>query len=123
VESIKFIIKENNHMATLPHAAHGDVLSVVQIAPKYEGKGDARHIVGSQFHALLLFDNCARVQITILGLDSAKFPSPEEIAERNMKLDFLKVRFSDLVITYRGGDFGAINYRGTASNAEIVQGK
>lgn len=110
-------------MATLPHAAHGDVLPVVKIGPKYEGKGEARHIVGTQLSALLLFDNCACVTITILGLDPTSFPAPEVVTERNMKLDFLKVRFANLVITFTGGDYGSITYRGTASNAEIIQGK
>lgn len=38
-------------------------------------------------------------------------------------MDFLKVRFTDLVITFSGGDYGAINYRGTASNVEILPNK
>ena len=110
-------------MATLPPSAHGDTLPVVKIGPKYEGKGEARHIVGTQFHALLLFDNCAQAPITILGPDPTLFPTPEVVAERNLKMDFLRVRFTDLVITFSGGDYGAINYRGTASNVEIIQGK
>lgn len=112
-----------NYMATLPHPAHGDTLHIVKISPKYEGKGDARHIVGTQFHALLLFDNCAQATIAVLGLDLGKMPTPEVIADRNMRLDFLKVRFTDLVINYFGGDYGTIRYTGTASGAEIIQGK
>lgn len=110
-------------MATLPHAAHGDVLSVVKISPKYEGKGEARHIIGTQFHALMLFDNCAQATIVVLGLDPDKMPAPEVITDRNMKLDFLKVRFTNLVINYFGADYGSIRYPGTASGAEIIQGK
>ena len=109
--------------STLPHAAHGDVLPIVKISPKYAGKGEARHIIGAQLHALLTFDNCAQAPITIEGLNPASLPAPEVVAERNMKLDFLKVRFTDLVITFSGGDYGAINYRGTASNAEILPSK
>lgn len=63
-------------MATLPFAAHGDTLPIVKIAPKYEGAGDARHIAGTTVTALLLFDNCATVSITIPGLDAAKLPAP-----------------------------------------------
>lgn len=48
-------------MATLPFAAHGDTLAVSKISPKYEGSGEARHIIGAQVTALLLFDNCAQV--------------------------------------------------------------
>lgn len=110
-------------MATLPHAAHGDTLPIVKIGPKYEGKGEARHIIGTQFHALLLFDGCAHAPITVLGLDPTALPSPEIVAERNMKMDFLKVHFSNLVITFNGGEYGAINYRGTASNADILPSK
>lgn len=110
-------------MATLPRSAHGDTLPVVKIVPKYEGKGEARHIVGTQLYALLLFDNCAQAPITILGPDPTLFPTPEVVTERNLKMDFLKVRFTDLVITFNGGDYGAINYRGTASNAEILPNK
>lgn len=108
-------------MSTLPRAAHGDVLPIVKISPKNEGKGDARHLAGTQFNALLLFDNCAQVPIVIQGLDPAKMPAPEAIAERNMKMDFLKVRFTDLTINYFGADFGGVRYSGTASSAEIVK--
>lgn len=107
-------------MATLPPAAHGDTLPIVKIAPKYEGAGDARHIAGTTVTALLLFDNCATVSITIPGLDAAKLPAPEVVTERNMKLDFIKARFTDLVISFSGGDYGAIRYRGTASGIEIL---
>lgn len=110
-------------MATLPKVAHGDTLYVAKIGPKFEGKGEGRHLVGTQFHALLLFDNCAQVPITVPGLDSSKFPSSEAITERNMKLDFIKIRFTDLTINYTGGDYGAVNYRGTATNAEILPSK
>lgn len=112
-----------NYMATLPHPSHGDTLPIVKIGPKYEGKGDARRVVGTQFRALLLFDNCAHATIVVLGPDPTKFSAPEVVTERNMKLDFLKVRFTDLVINYFGGDYGAIRYTGTASGAEIVQSK
>lgn len=37
-----------------------------------------------------------------------------------MKLDFLKARFSDLVITFSGGDYGAIRYKGTATGVEFL---
>ena len=107
-------------MATLPASAHGDILPIVKIVPKYEGRGEARHIVGTQLTALLLFDNCAHAPITILGLDAAKLPSPQMIAEHNMKLDFLKVRFTDLAITYRGGEYGTVIYNGTANGAEVL---
>ena len=115
--------QKGNPMATLPHSAHGDTLPVVKIGPKYEGKGEARHIVGTQLYVLLLFDNCAQAPTTVLGPDPTLFPPPEVVAERNMKADFLKARFTDLVITFSGGDYGAINYRGTASNAEILPNK
>lgn len=107
-------------MATLPFAAHGDTLPIVKIAPKYEGAGDARHIAGTTVTALLLFDNCATVSITIPGLDAAKLPAPEVVTERNMKLDFIKARFADLVISFSGGDYGAIRYRGAANGVEIL---
>ena len=58
-------------MPTLPHTAHGDTLFVVKIAPKNEGKGEARHTVGTQFNGLLLFDNCAQATIIVPGLDPA----------------------------------------------------
>lgn len=109
--------------STLPHLAHGDELIVTKIEPKNEGVKENRHVVGVQFRGLLLFDNCAHVTIVVKGLDPAKFPSPEVITERNMKLDFLKVRFTDLVITFTGSEYGSVTYRGTASNAEIIQGK
>lgn len=107
-------------MATLPFASHGDTLPLVKIAPKYEGSGDARHVVGTVFTALLLFDNCAQVPITVLGLDASKLPDPEVVTERNMKLNFIQARFTDLVISFSGGDYGAIRYRGTASGIEIL---
>lgn len=42
------------------------------------------------------------------------------IYERNVSLNFLKVRFTDLVVTFSGGDYGAIRYKGTATGAEII---
>lgn len=107
-------------MARLPKAAHGDTHIVTKIAPKYEGSGESRHVVGSVADIMLLFDNCARVPVTILGLDVTKLPSPEVVTERNVKQDFLKARFTDLEITFSGGDFGAIRYKGTASGVEFL---
>lgn len=107
-------------MSTLPFVAHGDTLPVVKVSPKYEGAGTTRHLVGTQFEGLLLFDNCAKVPISIPGLDASKFPSPEIVTERNMKRDFLMARFSDLVITFSGGDFGTVRYKGTASGVEFL---
>lgn len=112
--------ERTNIMATLPFAAHGDTLPLVKVSPKYAGSGDTRHIEGTVVHVLLLFDNCAQIPITIPGLDAAKLPAPEVVTERNMKLDFIKARFTDLVISFSGGDYGAIRYRGTASGIEIL---
>ncbi len=107
-------------MAQLPFAAHGDTLPVVKISTKYEGSGAARHEVGVQFNALLLFDNCAQVPITVPGLDIAKFPSAEVVTQRNMKMQFFVARFRDLTITFSGGDFGVIRYKGTATGVEFL---
>lgn len=105
---------------TLPAAAYGDTLPIVKIAPKYEGKGDARHIVGTEVTAPLPFDNMALVPITIPGLDAATLPSPETVAERNMKLDLLMGKFQGLVIEYSGGDFGSIRYKGRAAGVTFT---
>lgn len=107
-------------MATLPFASHGDILPIVKIGPKHEGKGEARHIAGSLIHALLPFGSCAQVPITIPGLDATKLPAPEVVTEHNMKLDFIKARFTDLTISFSGGDYGSIRYSGTASGVEII---
>ena len=106
--------------STLPHAAHGDCHAVIKVSPKYEGSGDARHIVGTSIDIMLLFDNCARVPVTIIGQDPMKLPSPEVVTEHNMKMNFLKARFTDLVITFSGGDYGTIRYKGTASGVEFL---
>ena len=107
-------------MALLPFAAHGDTLPVVKISSKFEGTGTARHEVGTQFHALLLFDACAQVPIVISGLDASKFPEPEIVNQRNMKLQFLVGRFQNLSISFSGGDYGSIRYKGTASGVEFL---
>ncbi len=107
-------------MAQLPFAAHGDTLPVVKISTKYEGSGAARHEAGVQFNALLLFDNCVAVPIVVPGLDISKFPSTEMVTQRNMKMQFLIARFRDLTITFSGGDYGAIRYKGTASGVEFL---
>lgn len=107
-------------MATLPFAAHGDTLPVVKLAPKYEGVGEARHVVGVQATVLLLFDGCAQAPITVLGMDPAKLPTLELMTERNIKLDFIKARFTGLTISFSGGDYGSIRYRGTASGIEFL---
>lgn len=104
----------------LPRAAHGDTLPVVKVERAFKGKGEARHEVGSKLTAMLLFDSCAPVQITIPGLDISKLPSPDIVAERNMKMQFLIARFRELEITIRGGDFGTVVYTGTASGVEFL---
>lgn len=107
-------------MAQLPFAAHGDTLPVVKIATKYEGSGPARHAVGVQFNALLLFDSCATVPIVVPDLDATKFPSTDVVTQRNMALQFLVARFHDLVISFSGGDYGTIRYKGTATGVELL---
>lgn len=107
-------------MAFLPHAAYGDNLPVVKVEKAYQGKGEARHEVGSKLTAMLLFDCCAPVQITIPSLDISKLPSSEVVSARNQKMQFLVARFRDLEITFRGGDFGTVVYSGTASGVEFL---
>lgn len=106
--------------STLPFAAHGDTLPVVKISPKFEGSGAARREIGTQFNALLLFDNCAQVPITVPGLDASAMPSPELVSERNLSLKFLTAKFQNMIITFSGGDFGAIRYKGTATGVEFL---
>lgn len=105
---------------TLPAAAHGDTLPIVKITPKYEGKGEARHIVGTEATALLPFDNMAQVPIVIPGLDAAALPTPETVTERNMKLDLIMGKFQGLVIEFSGGDFGAVRYKGRATGVTVT---
>lgn len=107
-------------MATLPRAAHGDTLPVCKIDKAYKGKGEARQEIGVKVTTLLLFDGCSHVPITIPGLDISKLPSPEIVSERNQRMQFLVGRFRDLEITFRGGDFGAVVYSGTASGVEFL---
>ena len=107
-------------MPTLPFAAHGDTLPVVKQDKAYKGKGDARQEIGSKVTALLLFDNCAHVPITIPGLDISKLPSPEVVSARNQKMQVLVARFRDLEISFRGGDYGTVHYSGTASGIEFL---
>lgn len=107
-------------MATIPRAAVGDTLPVTKVERAYQGKGEARHEVGSKLTGLLLFDGCAQVPITIPGLDISKLPSPDIVTERNLKMQFLVARFRDLEISYRGGDYGAVVYRGTATGVEFL---
>lgn len=112
--------KENATMATLPYASHGDTLPVVKIAPKYKGKGDNRHIIGAEVTTILTFDSCAPVPIVIEGFDASKLPAQSIVNEHNMKLSFIMAQFRDLVINYRGGDFGSVIYSGTASSVEVM---
>lgn len=107
-------------MARLPYAAHGDTFIIAKIKEKMEGKGDARHIVGAELTAILLFDNLAPAPITIVGLDTKQLPTPEVVNERNMKQDFLMARFKGPVIEYAGGDYGAVRYKGTATGVEFL---
>lgn len=107
-------------MAKLPFSAHGDVLPVCKVEKAFEGKGEARHEVGSKITCLLLFDSCAHVPVTIYGLDISKLPSPDAIQERNLKLQFFGARFRDLEISFRGGDYGSVIYSGTASGIEFL---
>jgi len=96
------------------------MLPVVKISPKYEGRGDARHIVGTELTALLPFDNMASVPITIPGLDAATLPTSETVTERNMKLDLLMAKFQGLTIGFSGGDFGAVRYKGRATGVTFI---
>ncbi len=104
----------------LPPAAHGDTLPVVKIGPKYEGRGEARHVVGTELTALLPFDGMAQVPITIPGLDAATLPTPEMVADRNMKLDLLIGKFQGLTIEFSGGDYGAVRYKGRATGVTFI---
>lgn len=104
----------------LPYAAHGDTAPIVKIETAYAGTGEARHEVGAKATALLLFDHCAHVPITIPGLDIAKLPTDDFLTERNMKMQFVVARFRDLVIEFFGGDYGTVRYRGTASGIEFL---
>lgn len=106
--------------STLPRAAHGDTLPVCKIEKAYKGKGDARQEIGVKLTALLLCDNCVSVPIKVAGLDISKLPSPEIVTERNQRMQFLVARFRDLEITFRGGDFGAVIYSGSASGLEFL---
>lgn len=107
--------EENNMSHILPYAAHGSKVPVAKISPKYEGKGDARRLVGSEFTGLLPFDGMAPVPIVIPGLDMAALPTQEAITDRNMKLDLLVGDFQGLVIEFSGGDYGAVRYKGRAT--------
>lgn len=107
-------------MATLPFASHGDTLPAVRIAPKYKGKGESRSLIGTEILTMLPFDCCAPVPIVIEGLDANKLPSQSIINEHNISLSFMMARFKDLVINYRGGDFGAVVYSGSASSVELL---
>ena len=105
---------------TLPHAAHGDVLPVVKIAPKFEGKGEARHVIGTELTVLLPFDSLAAAPVVIIGLDAASLPSPEIVAAHNAKLDLLLGKFDGLTIEFSGGDFGAVRYKGSAKGVTFA---
>lgn len=107
-------------MSMLPSAAHGDTLPVVKLEKAYKGRGEARQEIGSRVTAMLLFDNCAQVPITIAGLDVSKLPSPDIVSARNQKMQFLVARFRDLEISFRGGDYGTVVYSGTASGIEFL---
>lgn len=107
-------------MAMLPRAAYGDTIPIIKIDRAYKGKGETRMEIGTKVTGMLLFDNCAHVPITISGLDISKFPSPDIVTERNLKMKFLIARFHNLEITYRGGDYGAVVYSGTASGVEFL---
>lgn len=104
----------------LPFLAHGSKLPVSKTSPRYEGKGDARHIVGSELTVLLPFDGMAQVPIVIPNLDPTTLPAQETITERNMKLDMLIGDFQNLVIEFSGGDFGAVRYKGRATGVTFT---
>lgn len=106
--------------STLPRAAVGDTLPVIKCEPAFKGRGEARQEIGSKVTAMLLFDNCAQVPITMLGLDSSKLPTPEVVSARNQKMQFLVARFHNLEVSFRGGDYGAVIYSGTASGIEFL---
>lgn len=106
--------------STLPFAAHGDTLPVVKIVPKYEGEGNNRRVIGIQCDALLLFDHCTRVPITVIGAEASTLPSNEILTERNMKLQLVLARFQNLVVSFSGGDYGSIRYKGTATGIEVL---
>lgn len=100
---------------TLPPTAHGSKLPVVKIGPKYEGKGEARRLIGVELAGLLPFDGMAAVPIVIPNLDIATLPTQEAITEHNMRLDLLVGDFQGLVIEFSGGDYGAVRYTGRAT--------
>lgn len=106
--------------STLPRGAFGDTLPTCKIEKAFKGKGETRQEIGVKVTGMLPFDHFAHVPIIIPGLDASKLPSPEIVAERNLKMNFLVARFRDLEITYRGGDYGTIIYSGAASGVEFL---
>lgn len=107
-------------MPIIPAVALPSQWIVTDIAPKYEGKDATRRVVGTQIKALLTMDHCAQVPITILDLDASTLPSQELINERNLNMDFLVAEFQNLSVSFSGGDFGSIRYKGTASGVKFL---
>lgn len=107
-------------MATLPFQAHGDTLPVVRVEQAKEGPKDNRQVIGSKLIALLLFDSCAQVPIVIRGLDISQLPAPEVFIQHNLRMNFVMAKFSNLIVSFSGSDFGTIRYSATASGVEFI---
>lgn len=112
--------KGEKALATLPFQAHGDTLPVVRAEHAKEGPKDNRQVIGSKLIALLLFDSCAQVPVVIRGLDVSQLPAPEVFIQHNLRMNFVMAKFSNLVISFTGGDYGNIRYSATASGVEFI---
>jgi len=102
----------------LPKAAYGETLPIVKAKEKLRGSGDSRRSIGAEYTAMLLFDGLAHVPVVVEGAELKI--SQDTLNEHNLKMEFVMARFSGLTIEFSGGDYGAVNYRGTAKSVEFV---
>lgn len=96
----------------------GTPAAVVKIERNAKIKVNGNDVYGTKLSSPVRADGCAVAELfiprDITDVDQA------EVTERNLKLDFIKVKFSGLVLEAVGGEFNKLTYRGTIDAVEFL---
>ena len=80
---------------------------------------DGPETVNDVVGVLVRADGCALAQIT-LPAGTLGDLTQADVTERNLQLDFIKVKLEGLVLEARGSEFNTMDYRGTATGLTIL---
>lgn len=93
---------------------------ISQVEPmKRRRPKDGPETVSDDIGVMVRADGCVLAQIS-LPSGSLGGLTQADVTERNLALDFIKVKLDGLVLEVRGGEFNKVEYRGTATGITIL---